>query len=166
MPRCVWAQAPAFERGRINGGMADLNTAAVDVLAIHLADSSQEAAATCAGIAQRDKLAAHRIMIVGFNQESLADQLARAPGLTRAQLDAAIAAAPPEVAAAARSIASQAGWRRIDPVRTPSMKPIFAALGQETFDGPPRTPQAYMISAYVLNAFQLKVLAERYVAAP
>ena len=38
MPRCVWAQAPAFERGRINGGMADLNTAAVDVLAIHLAE--------------------------------------------------------------------------------------------------------------------------------
>ena len=42
------------------------------------------------------------------------------------------------------------------------MKPVFAALNQPTFDGPPREAVAYRIAAYVLNALQLKALAERY----
>jgi len=165
MPRCVWGKASAADKVLINRGTDDLNLAAVDVLVVHLADKSAEDARACAAMAGRDPAASVKIMIIGFNQESLADQMGRELGLTREKLDAAIAAAPAETAIAARTLAEAAGPRRIDPVRFPSMKPVFEALGQPTFDGAPKTRSAYLISTYVMNAFQLKVLAERYAAA-
>ena len=165
MPRCVWAKSAPADRVLINRGTDDLNLPAVDVLVVHLAEKSADDARTCAANAGRDPAAAVKIMIIGFSQESLADQMGRELGLTREKLDAAIIGAPPEVATAARTLAEAAGPRRIDPARFPSMGPIFAALGQPRFEGAPKSRSAYLISAYVMNAFQLKVLAERYVAA-
>lgn len=165
MPRCVWGRASSADKMLINRGTDDLNLAAVDVLVVHLADKSADDAKACAAVAGRDPAASIKIMIIGFNQESLADQMGRELGLTREKLDAAIAAAPPETSTAARNLAEAAGPRRIDPNRFPSMKPVFEALGQPTFDGAPKTRGAYLISTYVMNAFQLKVLAERYAAA-
>jgi hypothetical protein len=165
MPRCVWSQSTNPDKVLVKRATGDLNLGAMDVLLVHLAEKSGDEAKGCASVAGRDPAAAVKIMIIGFNEEALADQMAVELGLSREKLDAAIDAAPPEVTGPIRTLAEAAGPRRIDPARTPSMKPIFAALGQPTFDGSPKSRTAYLISTYVLNAFQLKVLAERYAAA-
>ncbi len=165
MPRCVWAKAADYDRNAVRSAADALNLAAVDVLMSHLADDSAALARQCAPGVERNVRTRSRLMLLGFNQEAMADLIERDLGLKRERLDQAIAAAPPEIIAGLRETADKAGPRRY-PGPLPAMGPIFTALGQPTYDGPPPTKTAFWIASYLMNSFQLRAAAETFAPSP
>ena len=152
MPRCVWAKAADYDRNAVRSAADALNLAAVDVLMSHLADDSAALARQCAPGVERNVRTRSRLMLLGFNQEAMADLIERDLGLKRERLDL-------------RETADKAGPRRY-PGPLPAMGPIFTALGQPTYDGPPPTKTAFWIASYLMNSFQLRAAAETFAPSP
>ncbi len=159
-PRCVWSRMTRDEKAPTLGAVATFDFSAGDVMINRIMQRAVTLAGDCAPSLKKDVHTATRVLAPGLRQEASADLLASELNLTRAQLDAAVAAEPAVLSDALANAAGPSALRTRGPA--PSFAPLFTALGQPAAMDPSNSMPAYLISSYALETYQIRAAAAGY----
>jgi hypothetical protein len=158
---CFWSLIPAQDRAGLVRASYPTDDKAWDAILDRLDKVSDAMMISCAPSVVYDPEAGGETLVIGLHREAMAEVINQNLKISRARLDAAINVAPADLTAALKTIADRIHAHQ-PPGEAPSLSPIFAALGQPTFDGPAPTPGAAMISVYALSTFQVRSAAEAF----